>query len=214
MIGDIAVLHGKKPSGPEIEEIARFRNPRGVLWIESVNDVTRTPKTEVLWGDVGRVQHRENGYTFILDPRKVMFAQGNRNEKMRLARLVSSSPGTERVADMFAGIGYFSIPLAGAGADVHAMEINPVSFEFLKRTIRENGLSDRITPALGDCRDLLSGYLRPDRHGAFRCNNHAPFGTRARRERERYPPPQHRHGGRADPGVCRRGRFFCDYPGT
>ena len=214
MIGDIAVLHGKKPSGPEIEEIARFRNPRGVLWIESVNDVTRTPKTEVLWGDVGEVQHRENGYTFILDPRKVMFAQGNRNEKMRLARLVSSSPGTERVADMFAGIGYFSIPLAGAGADVHAMEINPVSFEFLKRTIRENGLSDRITPALGDCRDLLSGTYDRIVMGHFDAITMLPsalghagsgsvihlhsIGTVEERIRE----------------MCRRGRFFCDYPGT
>ena len=40
---------------------------------------------------------------------------------------------------MFAGFGYFSIPLAGAGAEVHAMEINPFPFEFLKRTIRETG---------------------------------------------------------------------------
>jgi len=157
MIGDIAVLHGTKPSGPEIEEMVRFRKPRGILWIAALSGMTRTPETEVLWGEAGEVRHRENGYTFILDPRTVMFAQGNRNEKMRLARLVRSKPGTERVADMFAGIGYFSIPLAGAGAEVHAMEINPVPFEFLKRTIRENGLSDRITPALGDCRDLLSG---------------------------------------------------------
>src|SRR5208337_4166656 len=134
MIGDIAVLHGKKPSGPEIEEIVRFRDPRGVLWIASVSDMTRTPETELLWGEAGEVRHRENGYTYIRDPRTVMFAQGNRNEKIRLARLVRSSPGTERVADMFAGIGYFSIPLAGAGADVHAMEINPVPFDFLKRT--------------------------------------------------------------------------------
>ncbi len=157
MIGDIAVMHGKKPSGPEIEEIVRFRNPRGILWIESVSEVTRTPRTEVLWGEAGEVRHRENGYTFILDPSKVMFAQGNRSEKMRLARLVSRSPGTERVADMFAGIGYFSIPLAGAGAVVHAMEINPVSFDFLNRSILANGLSGRVTAALGDCRDLLSG---------------------------------------------------------
>ena len=157
MIGDIAVLHGTKPSGPEIEEIVRFRKPRGILWIASLSGMTRTPETEVLWGEAGEVRHRENGYTFILDPRTVMFAQGNRNEKMRLARLVNSSPGTERVADMFAGIGYFSIPLAGAGAEIHAMEINPVSFEFLNRSIAANGFSDRITTALGDCRALLSG---------------------------------------------------------
>ena len=58
---------------------------------------------------------------------------------------------------MFAGIGYFSIPLAGTGADVHAMEINPVAFGYLVRTIEANGLSGRITPSFGDSRRLLSG---------------------------------------------------------
>ena len=58
---------------------------------------------------------------------------------------------------MFAGIGYFTIPVAGSGARLHAMEINPVAFGYLKRNIRENGLSDHVEPSLGDCRDLLTG---------------------------------------------------------
>ena len=67
MIGDIAVLHGKKPSCPEIEEIVRFRNPRGSSGA-ALSGMTRTPETEVL-GRGGEGRHRENGYTFILDPR-------------------------------------------------------------------------------------------------------------------------------------------------
>jgi tRNA wybutosine-synthesizing protein 2 len=58
---------------------------------------------------------------------------------------------------MFAGIGYFAIPLAGAGASVHAMEINPVACGYLVRSIEANGLSGRIMPACGDCRRLLTG---------------------------------------------------------
>jgi tRNA wybutosine-synthesizing protein 2 len=58
---------------------------------------------------------------------------------------------------MFAGIGYFTIPMAGSGAYVHAMEINPVAFGYLNRNIGENGLSDRVGTSLGDCRDLLTG---------------------------------------------------------
>jgi tRNA wybutosine-synthesizing protein 2 len=157
MIGDVAVIHGKKPRQEEVDEIVRFRHPRGVLWIESLHDVTRTPKTQILWGDAGEVEHHENGYTYFLDPGKVMFAQGNRSEKLRIAQLVRRSEGVERVADMFAGIGYFTLPLAGSGARVHAMEINPVAFDYLNRNICENGLSDRITTSLGDCRDLLTG---------------------------------------------------------
>ncbi|MDD4137480.1 MAG: SAM-dependent methyltransferase, partial [Methanoregula sp.] len=89
------------------------------------------PRTELLWGTAGEVRHRESGYTYILDPQNVMFSMGNRNEKTRIARLIRAGSGNERVADMFAGIGYFTIPMAGAGARVHAMEINPVAFGYL-----------------------------------------------------------------------------------
>jgi tRNA wybutosine-synthesizing protein 2 len=161
MLGDIAVIHGEKPDRVEIEKIINFRHPRGVLWIESLHKITRIPKTEVLWGDVGEVRHRESGYTYFLHPEKVMFAQGNRSEKMRIAEMVRRSNSTERVADMFAGIGYFTIPIAGSGAKVHAIEINPVAFEYLNRNIKENNMSDLVTTSLGDCRDQL--YATYDR---------------------------------------------------
>ena len=47
MVGDIAIIHGKKPRREDVDEIVGFRHPRGVLWIESLQDVTRTPKTHV-----------------------------------------------------------------------------------------------------------------------------------------------------------------------
>lgn len=157
MIGNVAVIHGKKPKPEDVDEIVSFRHPEGVLWIDAVEGVTRTPITEVLWGDVGEVCHRESGYVYYLDPRAVMFAQGNRDEKMRMARCIRESKLRQRVADMFAGIGYFTIPMAGSGAEVHAMEINPVSFGYLQRNIRENNLTAQVQPALGDSRSLLSG---------------------------------------------------------
>lgn len=157
MMGDVAVIHGERPAPAQVDEIVRFRHPRGILWIESLQDVTRTPRTEILAGTVGEVRHRESGYAFILDPRRVMFSQGNREEKQRIAGLIRDGPGNERVGDMFAGIGYFSIPAAGAGARVHAMEINPVSFGYLERNIRENPVPGRVEASLGDCRDLITG---------------------------------------------------------
>jgi len=157
MVGDIAVVHGEKPEGNELGKIVRFRNPRGVVWIKSLNEVTRTPRAEILWGEAGEVEHRESGYSYILDPCRVMFSQGNRNEKLRMAQLIAESGHSKRIADMFAGIGYFTIPMAGARAQVHAMEINPVAFGYLNRSIARNGLSARVVTSLGDCRDLLSG---------------------------------------------------------
>lgn len=157
VIGDIAVVHGNRPTMEDIHRIVELRKPRGVLWREALDNITRTPRAEVVWGECGETRHRESGYVFILDPSKVMFSQGNRTEKGRIAQQVRAGRGTERVADMFAGIGYFSIPMAGAGATVHAMEINPVACGYLRRNAGENRLADRITVSPGDCRDLLDG---------------------------------------------------------
>lgn len=157
MVGDIAVLHGEEPTPYEIGAIAGFRHPRGIVWIKSLQEITRTPEAQLVWGCGGEVCHKEAGYSYILDPEKVMFSMGNREEKARIARMVKNSPRPERIADMYAGIGYFSLPLAGAGAAVHAMEINPVAYGYLIRSIAANGLSGRITPSLGDCRQFLSG---------------------------------------------------------
>ncbi|MFA5268181.1 MAG: SAM-dependent methyltransferase [Methanoregula sp.] len=157
MVGDIAVLHGKEPTRAEIDAIAGFCHPRGIVWIKSLQDVTRTPETQLVWGTGGEVCHKEAGFSYILNPEKVMFSMGNREEKTRIADMVRKSPRPERIADMFAGIGYFSIPLAAAGAAIHAMEINPIAFGYLVRSISANNLDGRITPSLGDCRQLLSG---------------------------------------------------------
>lgn len=157
MVGSVAVLHGKRPSDTEIGRIISFRHPTGILWIRSLNDRTRTPDTEILYGEVGEVRHKENGFTYVLDPQKVMFAQGNHEEKRRMADSVKRSGCQERVADMYAGIGYFSIPMAGNGAFVHAMEINPVAFGYLRKNIVLNNLSGHVRASYGDCRDLLSG---------------------------------------------------------
>ena len=157
MLGDVAVVHGPRPDKDDVEAIVRFRRPRGVVWIEALTDVTRTPETQLLRGECGEVCHRESGYTYYLDPQKVMFSQGNRDEKMRMARLVSEDQKEERVADMFAGIGYFTVPMAGAGAKVHAMEINPVAFGYLRRNIAANNLEGQVEVSCGDCRNLLSG---------------------------------------------------------
>jgi tRNA wybutosine-synthesizing protein 2 len=157
MLGDIAILHGTPPSADELDRIIALRHPRGVIRIRSINEVTRTPDCEVLYGNTGEVCHKENGFSFILDPCRVMFSQGNLAEKRRMAALVRSGPENGRVADMFAGIGYFAIPMAGAGASVHAIEINPVSYGYLVRNIDLNHLKGRITPELGDCRSKLTG---------------------------------------------------------
>lgn len=154
LIGDVAVLHGDAPTKEELRAIVEHCRPRGVVRVKGFLSEMRVPDVEILYGTAGEVRHREQGCTFFLDPTKVMFAQGNRDEKARIAALVR--PG-ERIADMFSGIGYFTIPAAMSGGRVHAMEINPIAFEYLQRNIMANHLAERVAGELGDCRNLLSG---------------------------------------------------------
>ena len=157
MIGDIAVFHGKKPEKDELARLIEWKNPRAILYVSGYEDIMRLPRVETLYGESCEVLHREEGCIFRLDPAKVMFAQGNRGEKKRMAEAVNGAACRERVADMFAGIGYFTIPMAKAGASVHAMEINPVSFGYLEKNIVENGVEGNVRADMGDCRDLIEG---------------------------------------------------------
>lgn len=100
-------------------------------------------------GDDGWVSHRENSILYIFDVTKVMFSSGNGTEKMRVAKFDCSE---EVVLDLYAGIGYFSLPLLvhAKAKHLHACELNPDSVDALKRGLAANGVSDRCTTYLGD----------------------------------------------------------------
>lgn len=159
MLGDVALLHGRPPTEKELAEIVDWVKPRGIVHVSGYAGEKRIPTASVVYGECGEVCHHEAGFTFYLDPLKVMFAMGNREEKMRISKLIRTSckTGPIRCADMFAGIGYFTIPAAVHGATVHAMEINPDSFHYLTKNISANGVFSGVVPQPGDCRDSLTG---------------------------------------------------------
>jgi tRNA wybutosine-synthesizing protein 2 len=74
-------------------------------------------------------------------------------ERARLPPLVK--PG-ETIIDMFAGIGYFSLPLgrSSPARRIYSIELNPDSFRFLKENIKLNKLEGKVIPVLGDCRKV------------------------------------------------------------
>src|SRR5512136_348438 len=156
-LGDLILVHGKRPTQEELGEIVGWEKPRGVLWVRAIRGIERRPVVETLHGTAGEVCHTESGCRFLLDPARVMYAMGNLTERRRVAELAAGSGRAERIADLFAGIGYFTIPLARAGFHVHAMEISPVAHGYLVRNIRANRVEDRVDAGCGDCRDLLRG---------------------------------------------------------
>ncbi|ELY59464.1 hypothetical protein C491_06628 [Natronococcus amylolyticus DSM 10524] len=120
----------------------------------------REPRTRLLAGETDtETVHTEHGTRYGLDPAKVMFSPGNQAERARIGEVVE--PG-ERVFDMFAGIGYFTLPVARAGATVTATELNPTAFRYLLENAVLNDVADRVDAYMTDCRDV-AGDLEVDR---------------------------------------------------
>ncbi len=110
----------------------------------------RVPSVKMVSGIHTLVTQREDGILYIMDPQKIMFSKGNKNERHRLAGEVSSG---ETVLDMFGGIGYFSIPLSFKVKKIYSCDINPDSFHYLVLNKRLNGATNLI-PILGDSAKL------------------------------------------------------------
>ncbi|KAG8385740.1 hypothetical protein BUALT_Bualt03G0076600 [Buddleja alternifolia] len=112
---------------------------------------TRDSKLEILVGDNGWVDHRENGILYSFDTTKCMFSWGNLSEKLRMAHLECKDLV---VVDLFAGIGYFTLPfLVRANAKmVYACEWNPHAVEALRRNLVSNSVADRCVVLEGDNR--------------------------------------------------------------
>jgi tRNA wybutosine-synthesizing protein 2 len=111
----------------------------------------REPARELVWGTQTETEVVEGGVRFALDAARVMWSAGNVHERQRIPRLVQEG---EVVLDLFAGIGYFAVPIAAKARPerVVACELNPVAFHCLQRNAALNHVQDRIEPRLGDCR--------------------------------------------------------------
>ncbi|MFB6202230.1 MAG: class I SAM-dependent methyltransferase family protein [Halorhabdus sp.] len=115
----------------------------------------REPDVSVLAGD-GDTEtiHTEHGTRYAMDLAEVMFSPGNKAERSHMGDVVNDD---ESVLDMFAGIGYFTLPMARAGATVTAVERNPTAFQYLLENARLNDVTDRVQPYRADCRDVVDG---------------------------------------------------------
>jgi tRNA wybutosine-synthesizing protein 2 len=106
----------------------------------------RLPSVRIISGIHTEVIQSEDGIRYKMDPEKVMFSKGNKSERHRLSGIARKE---EIVLDMFAGIGYFSIPLSFKVKRVYAIDINPDSFHYLLMNIRLNAATN-VIPMLGD----------------------------------------------------------------
>ena len=158
VIGSVILVEtGDTPRPSEVGEalLAMHGSADTVLARQGISGEHREPEVEVLAGEGDtETVHREHGTEYALDLSKVMFSPGNKAERARMGETVSDS---ERVLDMFAGIGYFTLPMARAGAHVTAVERNPDSFQYLVENVVRNGVQDRVETYRADNRDVIAG---------------------------------------------------------
>ena len=133
-----------------------------------IGGVFREPETNILWGDEKEVvaTHLENGIKYRLDVTKLMFSSGNIDERIRMATLKVEG---EVVVDMFAGIGYFTLPMAKYGSPkrILAYELNPLAHRYLLENISLNGVEEVVEAHNQDNREcpedaadrVLMGYV-------------------------------------------------------
>lgn len=174
-LGDVLVLdlpeEGNAPLVPIAEAYAKVLRMRSVIARAGhIEGELRLPTMRHVWGDPDTTTvHVENGIKYRFDPMRVMFSPGNLPERQRVAALPVEG---ETIVDLFAGIGYFTLPLAvhGHPERIVAIEKNPVSYAFLEENLEINEVQDIVEPRLGDNRDVapigqadrvLMGYL-PD----------------------------------------------------
>ena len=162
-VGDIVIVRMDPRCDPYKELIGRtYAEVLGAKTVcadvRGVSGEFRQPSMEVIYGTDTESVRLENGIRYGFDVTKVMFASGNTDERMRMRNLDCTG---ETVVDMFAGIGYFTLPLAkySGARRVFACEKNPESYQFLCRNIRDNELTDRVIPILGDNRNLLGKHF-------------------------------------------------------
>ena len=185
-IGTIVIIKLEK-------ELKRYKQTIGKAYAEvlgcttTLNDVGgisgvyRKPAIELIYGStITETIHVENGIRFKVDPQKIMFSSGNMTERRRMATVADKN---DTVVDLFAGIGYFTLPMAvySQPKKIIACEINPVAFSYLCANIVLNHVSSIVQPLFGDnrtnapknCADrVILGYLKDSQeylHVALEC---------------------------------------------
>ena len=161
VVGDIAIVRltdftqqERKKVGEALLE--QLKNVRVVMEQEGgIEGEFRLRKLRHIAGERRTMTvHRENGCTFRVDVARCYFSPRLSTERLLVARQVKKK---ERVLNMFAGVGPFSIPIAKlAGVRVTSCEVNKLAAKLHLENDRLNKVEPLVTVVAGDAADLPS----------------------------------------------------------
>ncbi len=139
-IGD-ALLETHK----NVNTILEDRGVHGEFRIREVKHIAGEEKTEAVY--------REHGAKFEIDVERAYFSPRLGTERWRVVKKVDEG---EKVLDMFAGVGPYTV-LIGKNVDVshiYSIDLNPEAIKYLKKNVERNGLEDMVTIFEGDAEEI------------------------------------------------------------
>jgi tRNA (guanine37-N1)-methyltransferase len=164
IIGDIAIIKVPESLLPKAHIVAE-RLLSHLKYIKSVYRQStpvsgrfRVRGLEHLAGETRTTTlHKEYGCTYKVDIAKVFFSPRLATERSRVASLVREG---EVVANLFAGVGPFSILIAKRrkGVVVHSIEANPEAYSLMLENIALNKVDGQVIPHLGDA-EKIAGQI-------------------------------------------------------
>lgn len=160
VIGDIAIIDQYESDEQKIADVLiRQKKIKTVLQAASaVEGEYRTREFTFLAGEKRtETLYRENGCRYLLDVSRVYFTPRLATERMRIANQIKDG---DKVVDMFAGVGPFSVLIAKkfSGSHVIAIDKNPVAIKYLKENVRLNKLKN-VEVREGDAREEIRGII-------------------------------------------------------
>ncbi|MCZ7402785.1 MAG: class I SAM-dependent methyltransferase family protein [Candidatus Methanoperedens sp.] len=163
LIGDIAIIDQHEENVMDIANVLlQHKNIKTVFQATSaVSGEYRTRELLFIAGEKKRETiYRENGCRYLLDVTRVYFTPRLSTERMRIAGQVRDG---EKVVDMFAGIGPFSILIAKKfpGTHVIAIDKNPVAIRYLRENAKLNKINN-IEIKEGDSHEEVAGITDAD----------------------------------------------------
>ncbi|OLD01217.1 hypothetical protein AUG19_05195 [archaeon 13_1_20CM_2_54_9] len=165
IIGDIVVVESPEEFKDHEKTLAAGiltvnRNARVVLAkTGAVSGRERIRPVRFLAGEERTTSiHRESGCRFKVDLAKAYFSPRLSHEHQRIVKLVESG---ERIVDMFAGVGPFSIMIAKKLSDVEvdAIDVNLEAVKLMKENIELNKPRGVLRVWHGDAKDVVRKHL-------------------------------------------------------
>lgn len=163
---DVALLPSNALTGYGAEAVELWDAVATALQVErlgrrgEVVNEYRQPTVELLRGEDDWVVRREHGLSFGYPFTRCMWSAGNVTERGRIANMDLAG---EKILDLYAGIGYYTLPMlasgthgSGAGAaHVVACEWNPEAVAALRWSLEKNGFASQCTVLEGDNQETL-----------------------------------------------------------